>query len=227
MSYYSNFHDDFPSRCRRLLKRYYALELKKSPEQRLDVTLLLSSATSGFMIPFEQLRSQRLLSVSVEETLTKQEEEELDKIRQEMIRFQKMTFIDWMKSDLIEPKSWQYGCAEGETFYDTPNPVPMKFVGSNTVLSVLCQLRNSLAHANIQIFKDISKEKENITKIRLFSRKEDDKKKTVGYHVHDIEIEAFYQFLLRWFDFVSGHENESALLTIKYGYDEFPHVQAA
>jgi hypothetical protein len=51
MTAYRNFTQDYPERCRRLL----SLNFKNAKQNGLEVTLLLSIAASGLIVPYARL----------------------------------------------------------------------------------------------------------------------------------------------------------------------------
>ncbi len=55
MSNYRNFVSDFPQRCDDLLRHFF----HEANARKRDVTLMLTVATAGFVMPFERLRPLR------------------------------------------------------------------------------------------------------------------------------------------------------------------------
>jgi hypothetical protein len=54
MSEYENFIQDFPNRCSDILRNFYG-DAEKLNGGR-EITLMLMTASSGFIVPYEQLR---------------------------------------------------------------------------------------------------------------------------------------------------------------------------
>ena len=138
MTTYSSFIRDFPLRCRDFLVAY-----EDDAKQRdREVTLLITVATSAFIIPFERLNPSSPDHVA---------DDRYPKAVSKLGRLQNRDFVSWQKGTswrIIEDLDGQQirnGQADGWASPDKRCPIPI----DKKVSSVLSIIRNALAHGSI------------------------------------------------------------------------------
>lgn len=135
MSAYTNFTYDFPTRCRRLHEVFE----KQAAQRGLEVTLLLSTLTAGFIIPFERLRSSNKDHVANDRVA----EHVLKLAQHESKKFLEWIPVgDWKVIPSIPAEYVMH--RQPEQWIDTPSRIDLP--ASATTGSVLSTLRNALAH---------------------------------------------------------------------------------
>ncbi len=143
MSSYSNFIEDFPSRCLDILETYE----KQSRTRNREVTLMLALATAGFLIPFERLRppSENLNHPSGDR----------ERFQEAKDGFEKILDAPFLGSELWKQDvgSWIFAKEvkdvqkDPDFWVELENPKPLS--AEKKVKSISKHLRNALAHGNI------------------------------------------------------------------------------
>ncbi|MGM9425082.1 hypothetical protein [Hydrogenophaga sp. MI9] len=137
MTAYANLFQDFPTRCRRLLK----LMEDVCHAERLDVTLLLSIASTGLVIPSERLQNGHPA-------------DDGSKIPEGIKSHNKLMNQAFSSSPLVNssnnPNSWRYGTHTDSNWKDAPdNWKSAPLTDTQKVQQVVSIIRNALAHGNI------------------------------------------------------------------------------
>lgn len=198
MSSYSNFIQDFPSRCLDILKKYE----KDAITHNREVTLMLAIATAGFVIPFERLRPL----YSEDSDHPSRDREKFSKARNKLERILDVLFVDsalWNKKDV---GSWIFAKelrdVEREPDFWPELKSPKSLSIKKQVSSILKHLRNGLAHGNIYTKGD------PIRLIIFLSRccKYVDKKciPTDKYDMLAVSPADFCRFLINWLNFLAN-----------------------
>lgn len=204
MSNYRDFVSDFPNRCSDLLRRFY----KPAKHSDREVTLLLTIATSGLVVPFERLRPSangELNHPLSDPTLHNSASKHLDQLMSQPFLASRLasstnSWTCFKRSvDKHEmPDQW-------EDLHLPQKPMSHE----KTCGSVLKLLRNALAHGNIfstgikidrLVFlaslgdepEHLEREDEN--RILPHARK---------FNVLVVSPNDFHQFLLNWFDYLA------------------------
>ena len=209
MSSYSNFIQDFPSRCLDILKKYE----KHAITHNREVTLMLAIATAGFVIPFERLRPP----YSEDSDHPSRDREKFSKARNELERILDVSFVDstlWNKKDV---GSWIFAKelrdVEREPDFWPELKSPKSLSIKKQVSSILKHLRNGLANGNIYT-------KGNPIRLIIFLQRPH--KSTDKYDMLAASPEDFREFLTNWFKFLgdlpipSGIMQESVLELPEY-----------
>ncbi|QSV68799.1 MAG: hypothetical protein HEQ12_19135 [Aphanizomenon flos-aquae DEX188] len=179
MSSYSFFIKNFPYRCNHLLNTYY--HLAKTTDTEL--TLMISIASSGFIIPYERLHSKGY------DKIPKNTKKQIES-------FLKRDFIDFFICDKETTSSWHIGediIYKGGDFVKNLQPVlnDLKLVSEqHKVDYILRILRNAMAHGSI-----FTSGAAYIDKIYFF----DERKKAVI----EVSPDDFHLFLQNWFQYLS------------------------
>lgn len=224
MAEYKNYIQDFPNRVSQLLDAFYddeakQLKLKDGIEiTGLEVTLLVSLATSGFIIPFERLKNHKHPSGDAEK---------FNDAKQQFNQLMKDKFVksDLCKSGIV--MEWKYieevppelpgnWAQEFPKWEDKFQPLRENMRNGE----FLRYLRNALAHGNIFTDGDpitkifflsqksnndyeatisIRVQKKKIKQIGDWRRKTEDK-----YILYVTTLDNFKHFLEDWFRFMKG-----------------------
>lgn len=204
MSNYRNFVSDFPKRCDDLLRHFF----NEANVRDLDVTLMLTVATAGFVVPFERLSACR----EARPQTCPHCEKELptrppvmhparDRARyaaaaQEFDELLKRPFSGSSLGKESAPDEWFFAReveAEGQDpdgWPDLRNPKPVS--REKSAGSILKHVRNALAHGNV--FTRGSP----INLIVLLSKADGASK----YAMLAVTPAAFRHFLHNWFKFL-------------------------
>jgi len=204
MSNYKDFVSDFPNRCSDLLRRFY----KPAKYSDREVTLLLTIATSGLVVPFERLKPNKEGDLSPFFS-------DPDRHNSASKTLSELMSTKFLGSRLAGSTStWIYFNRKVE-HDDMPDQwedlrLPQqKISNQKTCGSVLKLLRNALAHGNI--FSTGIK----INQLIFLSRLDWNEEKTEcmedlkhsreqgRFGVLAVSPDDFHQFLLNWFDFLS------------------------
>ena len=137
MTAYRDFISDFPTRCQEILR---AIRKTKSLGHR-DVTVMLSIASAGFIVPFERLKPDHPLSPNSNDA------EAHTRLRELLER----TFLGselWPDS----AQGWYFEhirdcCGDPDSWKELQHPKPVE--PTAPVAAVLHPLRNALAHGSI------------------------------------------------------------------------------
>lgn len=189
MTAYKNFVEDFPHRCRDILK----LAGKPAVLRGREVTLALIVASAGLVIPYERLKpdggeidhpsgDNKKFSAAANNLRTLLAEYFLSSA------VWGMPASTWhsgkLKSVTGDPDSWE----------GLRNRQPVK--EDKTVGSVLRVIRNALAHGNIFTFNN------PIEAIIFINANTNDKKEVRDYTFVFVAPADFLLFLEKWFDFL-------------------------
>ena len=189
MGAYSSFAQDFPLRCRKLLEEQSLSKLD------MEVTIMLSVASSGFTMPFERLRP-------VDKKPDYEDVERLKKARKQMNILLGKKFIGSTVWPLSDASSWLHR-KEVESVKGDPNQWPELYDGKSTIVgrdvhSILAHLRNALAHGNILTLGN------PIDKIIFLSRYRDEHGcLTDKFNMLAVTSSDLRKFLLNWFTFLA------------------------
>jgi hypothetical protein len=193
MGAYSNFIQDFPERCRRLLSKHYVA----SKAAGIEVTLTIAVATSGLIVPFERLRVD-------DPKLQFEEAEKLAQARKQTNALRGRSFLNSRLWPSPEANSWLE--IRGYTITkDDPNQWPELYEerpipATKTVDSVLAHVRNALAHGSILTKGDPVQQ---LVFLSSDGCRKDSKWIPSGkFNVIAVSVHDFHKFLLNWFDFL-------------------------
>ena len=186
MGAYENFIKDFPSRCNDLLSDFSRLAEYRGRE----VTLMLSLAASGLIIPYERLKAGSE-HPSSDRRIFEEAAKEIDKLSE--TPFLGSAF--WNSN----PDSWRFGkdieiTTDGINVWALDNnakPLSPK-KQSKTVIG---DLRNALAHGNIFTRGNPIETLIFITKPHTESNK---------FNFYMVSPNDFKKFLSKWFDFIES-----------------------
>jgi hypothetical protein len=138
MTAYSDFIQDYPSRCRRL----FDIHFKNAQSNDLEVTLLLNVTSSGLIVPYERLSEDAHPA------------HDADRFAEAKARFDELleaSFLDsglWNTSD---PKSWR--CGKLRHLSGDPDAWGLGELRSvnreKKSSSIVRVLRNALAHGHV------------------------------------------------------------------------------
>jgi len=187
MSAIDNFVKDYPMRCGDLLREFWG----KSNDIEREVTLLLTVAGSGIVVPYERLDIKHPIKDS-------------NRYRLALTSFKNLLKKKFINSDLWEkhPNSWRYGKDTYQANQSFLNSLHCKsnVVSGESVKNVLSVIRHSLAHGNILT------EGDPIQTIYLMNIH----KGICRYLI--VSPDDFYTFLNNWFNFISELEIPSDLI---------------
>jgi len=199
MTAYKNFVDDFPRRCREILK----FAGKPALFRGREVTLALMVATAGFVIPYERLKPDggEIDHPSGDNKRFSDTAQQLRDLLEEPF----LSSAVWGTS----ASTWHY-VKKLKSVTGDPNEWPefrnrKPFSRDKTVGSVLKVIRNALAHGNIFTFGD------PIEAIIFIRTHPSDKKEVQNYSLVSVAPGDFVIFLNKWFDFL----NEKGIHQIK------------
>ncbi|MBN1796006.1 MAG: hypothetical protein JW804_04975 [Sedimentisphaerales bacterium] len=193
MSNYDNFIEDFPSRCGTILEKYR----KDACKNGLEVTHMFAIASASITIPFARLRDNNHPSG--------------DKMNghygKAVSKFNKLCGKYFLKSRLwnVDLESWQMGEVKKENLWqDTDqwknNAHPLsKDVKVKKVLSIV---RNALAHGSIFTYPRKQNPEDQIEHIIFLSKIRNDNKPTGNYDMLMVHPDDFFDFLVKWIDFL-------------------------
>jgi len=183
MTAYNNFVRDYPTRCNQLLNKFF----KDAGENNLEVTLLLSMAASGFVIPYARLSESAHPTKDAESFKVAK-----DKLDAEL----KKPFLAselWGKD---RPDSWRFG--QLENIDGDPDSWGLKQFEalsiSEQARDITRILRNALAHGNIY-----TRGNPHIEKLVFLSRVEHSQPE-LGYNCLIVSPLDLKQFMKNWFD---------------------------
>ena len=190
MTAYKNFVDDFPRRCREILK----FAGKPALFRGREVTLALMVASAGLVVPYERLKPDggEIDHPSGDNKKFSAAAENLKALLAEAFLSSRVwgaPVSTWhsgnLKSVTGDPDSWE----------GLRNRKPIQT--NKTVGSVLRLIRNALAHGNIYTFKD------PIEAIIFIKANVNDKKEIRDYSFVFVAPADFQIFLEKWFDLLA------------------------
>ncbi|MBI3994179.1 MAG: hypothetical protein HY342_12965 [Candidatus Lambdaproteobacteria bacterium] len=209
MSEYKNFVQDFPIRCQDVLNT----ARKQARFCDREVTLLLMTASTGIVVPYERLIPQS------EKTLKKvvKDEETYVEASKEFVELLKLKFLDRTKFwGTIVPGNWFAGKAPWDWPPDSwDSKILQSPMSENMTFSgVVKIIRNSLAHGGICTRGDPI---ELLVFASGYSENKGNKKKSEKLSYVAVAPDVFMGFLSRWFDFLKElrlpdfvHDEEAA-----------------
>lgn len=192
MTAYRNFIQDFPSRC------LDVLELADKPTRLKDreVTMLIMAATSGFVIPFERLRTDRAAHPSGDSKRYRDASLRLTALMNETFlsalapSATSWKFMPYCESIAGDPDSWAANLP--------------KMTEGRTVKRIVKAIRNSLAHGSIFTRGD------PISQIVLASKCPEEE--GPGFSIVSVSPSDFRIFLTAWFQFLKDCKAPPQLL---------------
>lgn len=183
MSEYKNFIQDFPTRCGEILESYQ----KRATFQGREVTLMLSIASAGFLVPFERIKASHPSGDAFR----------YSNISTEIKALFKTKFNESKLSDGISG-AWWYGKLASHSGMpdDWPEMKDLRPVSNKEkTREILHHLRNALAHGNIFTMG------KKIKKIIFLSTKEKD---SPQFYYLAVTPNDFSTFLTNWFGFLDN-----------------------
>jgi hypothetical protein len=182
MTAYCDFVLDFPKRCLDLLDLFGP----KAQAVDREVTLLLSVAATGFVIPFERLLPK--------DTHPATESKDFREFARQLDRELSRPFEKHPLS-ASTAKSWSYGeidsaSGDPDAWVGKCNPI-----GSRDGRSILRAVRNALAHGSV-----FTKGNPGIDQLVFLSERRDDNDTMTGYKVVAVGPTDFEKFLRAWFE---------------------------
>lgn len=202
MSNYLNFAKDYPKRC----LEFYEQMLPQANRDGREVTLLLMTAATAFVVPFERLCSIGNQPIRDGETYPNAHNALVSLLN-------KPSFL---KSELWnhDVSTWKYGELTKEEVEKLPddweelkNPEPMQ--ESLSVKRVVCTIRHAFAHGNLYTqYKqhNLNKQITDITDIVFVAGycngTDEYAPRFVQVSTHD-----FYKFLQKWMDFIKNQKD--------------------
>lgn len=216
MSSYSNFIQDFPSRCLDILKKYE----KHAITHNREVTLMLAIATAGFVIPLERLRPPDSNSKDPDHPSRDRKRFEVaaNKLKEILDDFFVGSVL-WNKKDV---GSWIFAekredvQREPDSWPELKRPKSLSI--EKKITSILKHLRNGLTHGNIYTTGN---------PIRLIIFLVRPYQSADKYNMLAASPEDFREFLTNWFKFLgdlpipSGIMHESLLELPEYLVQNF------
>jgi hypothetical protein len=188
MTAYKNFIDDFPRRCREILK----LAGKPACVRGREVTLSLMVASAGFVVPYERLKPDGPTVHPSGDNM---------KFSAAADQLKKLLEVPFLSSGVWDApvSTWHYGklksvAGDPDSWEGLRNrqPVPQ----SKTVKNVLRVIRNALAHGNIFTFKS------PIEAIIFIQTNSNNEGEVRDYTFVFVAPADFHLFLEKWFDFL-------------------------
>jgi hypothetical protein len=180
MTDYANFIRDFPARCGEMLDLFY----EQAHAKNREVTFLIMTAASAFLIPFERLRSG-----------TEHPAHDREKFPQEARRLDSALGKPFLASPFHNGASgsWSIGKRPRPSLVD-PSPLSKE----KSAIQVLAILRNALAHGNLWTIPGTGSD------IRALIFWAEDKRdgKIIGYKYVYVSPTDFRDFLLKWCAFL-------------------------
>lgn len=207
MSNYTNFIQDFPSRSLAILKDNF----DRTKASGREVTLMLSIASTAFIVPFERLKADP----------EKHPANDVEKYKKAKEKFSDMINEKFLSSELCGGrKSWEFIAEinsgdvqkkETDEWARKENRKPLS--EKKEINSVLSHLRNALAHGSIFTYPSGSSGDKQIKTILFVSRcyEKTDKCEYCGnkerkpankYDVLLVSPDDFLIFLEKWVDFL-------------------------
>jgi len=190
---YSNFVQDFPSRCIDILQDYESSATLKGRE----VTLSISIATSAFIFPFERLRP------TADDHIAPDRNQESISAMRELL---KRSFESW-----ADGQAWAFNpripgpelraSIHVEQWLITNPPNPLR--PSQNVEEILSLLRNALAHGNIYSYPTMSSTA--IEKLLFLSKRRDPESGNLidEYKLLQGSPQDFVSLVRNWVQFLS------------------------
>lgn len=214
MTSYSNFVQDFPRRCIEIL----GLCLEHATTNDRDVTLLLSIATAGFVIPFERLRPLSPKHPAGDRENFENAKSEFDKIINNSFLNSKLwdNSEGWEFAEKIEEKDIREKQVDYWARLENRKPLSSE----KPVISVLSHLRNALSHGSIftcpnrinknepvqistLIFLSRCYEKQEV-EVCDCGKKRKERVPIDKYNLLAVSPENFRKFLEKWVEFLKS-----------------------
>ncbi len=201
MSKYENFIRDYPKRLKTILDTQY----ETAREQGLEVTLMLTVASSGLIVPFERLKKRNVPHPTKDRERFEVAAERLDILMQEK-PFWGSTL--WPR----EVGTWKGGTLALTTLEKYPDD-PMGWdeleraerIKDNLRLeSVLATIRNALAHGNIFVAPSSRRIGEIIFLSEKLEKNQNGVLERVRYNFLICSTNDFRDFMGFWFQFLEN-----------------------
>jgi hypothetical protein len=189
MTAYRDFIHDYPSRCRRLLDEHF----KNAQRNDLEVTLLLSVASSGLIVPYARLS---------EDAHPARDADRFAEAKTNLDELLDDDFLDSKLWDTTDPKSWRFGelrdlSGDPDAWHlDELKPVS----GRKKARSIVKVLRNALAHGNV-----FTRGRPHIDRLVFLSRRCQDNPER-GYNCVVVSPADLKRFVLNWLETLGGVE---------------------
>jgi hypothetical protein len=219
MSKYTDYLKDLPNRISELIKRHF--ELEKSYEDSYEITLLLSLSFPLFNFTYEVIKCSSNYKGSYQKNAKDLKELLCVNICNDSTGIFKNVSNNWV-----------YGINNigVNQFYieSIESPISILKNNDNKICEILEQLRNSMSHASVKFKANDSNE---IVSIMFISRKyenqenkinlnssnikidiKEDKKIKTGYHIHEIPIQDFLNFINQFCKFLIKHKAGALIL---------------
>ena len=198
---YNNFLKDFPERCEKILVNYS----DQAAANDLEVTLMLTIATAGFVTVFENFRDGNTLTSNPLQQYPNASKEFDALLSERFLTSGKLKITgkwELAEKHLSKIPPWTKGNLEGNYPLD-----PTK-----SMFYILDLLRNALAHGNIRTHPDENNQIKTLIFIvwsRTYSEKEDIKKSKMKYDKTKYDMLAtspkgFCKLLVNWLTFLKG-----------------------
>ena len=219
MSNYTDYLKDLPNRISELIKRHF--ELEKNYEDSYEITLLLSLSFPLFNFTYEVIKFSSNYKGAYQKKAKKIKELLCVNICDDTTGIFKNVSNDWL-----------YGIngVSVNQFYieSIQSPKSIFKNNENKICDILEQLRNSMSHASVKFKANDSNE---IISIMFISRKYENqesfinlnssnikidikeaKKIKTGYHVHEIPIQDFLNFINQFCAFLNKYKAGAMIL---------------
>ena len=198
MTNYNNFIQDFPTRCYEILDQYKGPALLSGRE----MTLTLSMAASGFVVPFERLCPQEGTPYYDRCDYTKAASQ-----------FDRLCIKNFLSSELWKEDvgSWSFDelssvAGDPDSWPELQEPrTPLN--SCKTVRDILEHLRNALAHGNIFTFP------KGVCSIKFIIFLSRQSRASSDFNFLCVSPQDFQKFLKNWFMFLKKLELPTAVFS--------------
>lgn len=215
MSEYKNFTKDFPTRCSQVLEIFYeqAKNLSNCSEVNdgREITLLIMTASAGFIFPYERLRPRE----NGREHIAN-DKEKYPVAAKSVKNLLNKKFIN-SKIFKNSEKTWIYGKFKKnnrESINDWREVFEGKHLDENLqAIAIINTIRNALAHGSIYTLNESENQIDTIIFISEIKNSPDE------YKFVKVSTEDFKKFLKEWFNFLQKPKED--ILSIAQTLDEF------
>lgn len=209
MSNYSNFIQDFPGRCLKILKQHFI----GAKQNDLEVTLLLTIASSGLIVPFERLKT------GTTKRPTQHPLGDVQRYSDASLRLDALLNDEFLGSELHQGEnsgSWEIGksldiSGEPDTWdWKKFEPITKK----EKTESILKILRNALAHGNIVTRGHDQVEQLVFLSMSAYNRPER------GFDCIRVQPSEFKDFVSNWLQFLADARIPSGVVMESIAFAE-------